>query len=192
MTRRPRPRSAPSRDARANGGRNSSGESVQHQLPADRRFGLGGHRRLGGYGYFGETFPRATLDAAIGRQLLHGERRLPTARRQRLERPGGHLRSGNNGVATADDVREMVESVPSDKYVYLINVRSPDPPAGHQQPASAASGRRARQRAHHRLARRKRRHDEYFDGDGTHSPASTGARRTWRLQPARWRSCTPL
>ncbi len=87
---------------------------------------------------------------------------------------------GTNGVATADDVREMVESVPSDKYVYLINVRSPDPLQDINNPLLQQAA------DEHDNVRIIDWHTASAATTSTStetapiSPASTGARRTWR------------
>lgn len=128
----------------------------------------------GGYGYFGDAFPRATLDAAIGRQLYTAK----DVYRQHVD--GGWngpvviFEMGTNGPATADDVREMVESVPSDKYVYLVNVRSPDP---LQDINNALLQQAADEHENVRIIdwhAASAGHDEYFDGDGTHLTAGDG------------------
>lgn len=122
----------------------------------------------GGYGYFGETFPRATLDAAIGRQLYTAKDVYQQHVDNGWNGPVVIFEVGTNGVATADDVREMVESVPSDKYVYLINVRSPDPLQDINNPLlqqAADEHDNVRIIDWHAASAG---HDEYFDGDGTH------------------------
>ena len=81
---------------------------------------------------------------------------------------------GTNGPATADDVREMVESVPPDKYVYLVNVRSPDP---LQDVNNALLQQAADEHENVRIIdwhAASAGHDEYFDGDGTHLTAGDG------------------
>ena len=115
----------------------------------------------GGYGYFGDAFPRATLDAAIGRQLYTAKDVYQQHVDGGWNGPAVIFEVGTNGPATADDVREMVESVPPDKYVYLVNVRSPDP----LQDVNNALLQQA-------------------------APA-TAAKPIWRSSPALWRSCTP-
>ena len=127
-----------------------------------------------GYGYFGDAFPRATLDAAIGRQLYTAK----DVYRQHVDNgwngPAAIFEVGTNGPATADDVREMVESVPSDKYVYLVNVRSPDP---LQDVNNALLQQAADEHENVRIIdwhAASAGHDEYFDGDGTHLTAGDG------------------
>lgn len=66
----------------------------------------------GGYGYFGDAFPRATLDAAIGRQLYTAKDVYQQHVDGGWNGPAVIFEVGTNGPATADDVREMVESVP--------------------------------------------------------------------------------
>ncbi len=127
-----------------------------------------------GYGYFGDAFPRATLDAAIGRQLYTAK----DAYQQHVDNgwngPVVIFEVGTNGPATADDVREMVESVPPDKYVYLVNVRSPDP---LQDVNNALLQQAADEHENVRIIdwhAASAGHDEYFDGDGTHLTAGDG------------------
>ena len=127
-----------------------------------------------GYGYFGDAFPRATLDAAIGHQLYTAKDVYQQHVDGGWNGPVVIFEVGTNGPATADDVREMVESVPSDKYVYLVNVRSPDPVQdGNKALLQHAADEHENVRIidwHAASAG----HDEYFDGDGTHLTAGDG------------------
>lgn len=128
----------------------------------------------GGYGYFGDAFPRATLDAAIGRQLYTAKDVYQQHVDGGWNGPAAIFEVGTNGPATADDVREMVESVPSDKYVYLVNVRSPDP---LQDVNNALLQQAADEHKNVRIIdwhAASAGHDEYFDGDGTHLTAGDG------------------
>lgn len=128
----------------------------------------------GGYGYFGDAFPRATLDAAIGRQLYTAKDVYQQHVDGGWNGPVVIFEVGTNGPATADDVREMVESVPSDKYVYLVNVRSPDP---LQDVNNALLQQAADEHENVRIIdwhAASAGHDEYFDGDGTHLTAGDG------------------
>lgn len=96
----------------------------------------------GGYGYFGDAFPRATLDAAIGRQLYTAKDVYQQHVDGGWNGPAVIFEVGTNGPATADDVREMVESVPP-RQVRLPGERAlARPAARRQQRAFAASGRR--------------------------------------------------
>lgn len=128
----------------------------------------------GGYGYFGDAFPRATLDAAIGRQLYTAKDVYQQHVDGGWNGPAVIFKVGTNGPATADDVREMVESVPPDKYVYLVNVRSPDP---LQDVNNALLQQAADEHENVRIIdwhAASAGHDEYFDGDGTHLTAGDG------------------
>lgn len=128
----------------------------------------------GGYGYFGDAFPRATLDAAIGRQLYTAKDVYQQHVDGGWNGPAVIFEVGTNGPATADDVREMVESVPPDKYVYLVNVRSPDP---LQDVNNALLQQAADEHENVRIIdwhAASAGHDEYFDGDGTHLTAGDG------------------
>ena len=128
----------------------------------------------GGYGYFGDAFPRATLDAAIGRQLYTAKDVYQQHVDGGWNGPAVIFEVGTNGPATADDVRAMVESVPSDKYVYLVNVRSPDP---LQDVNNALLQQAADEHENVRIIdwhAASAGHDEYFDGDGTHLTAGDG------------------
>ena len=127
-----------------------------------------------GYGYFGDAFPRATLDAAIGRQLYTAKDVYQQHVDGGWNGPAVIFEVGTNGPATADDVREMVESVPPDKYVYLVNVRSPDP---LQDVNNALLQQAADEHENVRIIdwhAASAGHDEYFDGDGTHLTAGDG------------------
>lgn len=128
----------------------------------------------GGYGYFGDAFPHATLDAAIGRQLYTAKDVYQQHVDGGWNGPAVIFEVGTNGPATADDVREMVESAPSDKYVYLVNVRSPDP---LQDVNNALLQQAADEHENVRIIdwhAASAGHDEYFDGDGTHLTAGDG------------------
>ena len=128
----------------------------------------------GGYGYFGDAFPHATLDAAIGRQLYTAKDVYQQHVDGGWNGPVVIFEVGTNGPATADDVREMVESAPSDKYVYLVNVRSPDP---LQDVNNALLQQAADEHENVRIIdwhAASAGHDEYFDGDGTHLTAGDG------------------
>ena len=127
-----------------------------------------------GYGYFGDAFPRATLDAAIGRQLYTAKDVYWQHVDNGWNGPVVIFEMGTNGPATADDVREMVESVPADKHVYLMNVRSPDP---LQDINNALLQQAADEHENVRIIdwhAASAGHDEYFDGDGTHLTAGDG------------------
>ncbi len=127
-----------------------------------------------GYGYFGDAFPRATLDAAIGRQLYTAKDVYQQHVDNGWNGPVVIFEMGTNGPATADDVREMVESVPADKHVYLMNVRSPDP---LQDINNALLQQAADEHENVRIIdwhAASAGHDEYFDGDGTHLTAGDG------------------
>lgn len=127
-----------------------------------------------GYGYFGDAFPRATLDAAIGRQLYTAKDVYQQHVDGGWNGPAVIFEVGTNGPATADDVREMMESVPPDKYVYLVNVRSPDP---LQDVNNALLQQAADEHENVRIIdwhAASAGHDEYFDGDGTHLTAGDG------------------
>lgn len=76
---------------------------------------------------FYQTFPNGYLDSEVGRQLTAG------ADAYREDVAAGHDQSivvfelGGNGVATEEQVRELIESVDSSKQVYLITLRVPLP-----------------------------------------------------------------
>ena len=95
----------------------------------------------GGYGYFGDAFPRATLDAAIGRQLYTAK----DVYQQHVDggqRAGGHLRSGNQRTCHGRR-RARDGGVGAPRQVRLPGERAlARPAARRQQRAFAASGRR--------------------------------------------------
>ena len=130
----------------------------------------------GGYGYFGEAFPRATLDAAIGRQLYTAKDVYQQHVDNGWNGPAVIFQMGTNGVATADDVRAMVESVPSDKYVYLVNVRSPDPLQDINNPLLQQAADEFDNVRIIDWYAASAGHDEYFDGDGTHLTGIDGCK----------------
>ncbi|MCI9262667.1 MAG: acyltransferase [Eggerthellaceae bacterium] len=122
----------------------------------------------GGYGTFHRYFPRAVLNAAVSRQLS-------TAREfYEAEVDAGWdgdiviFEMGSNGVATEEQVGEMIDCVPPDKRVFLINVRTPFP---LQDINNKLLKKMARERDNVSLIdwySYSTDHDDWFDGDGTH------------------------
>lgn len=121
-----------------------------------------------GYGTFARHFPRAVLNSAISRQL--------TAAREFYVKEieagwDGNIvvfELGSNAAATEEQVREMVNLVPSSKTVLLVNVRTPYP---WQDANNDLFEKVAAERKNVTLVdwhRYSKGHDDWFDGDGTH------------------------
>ncbi len=131
---------------------------------------------IGLYGYFDSRFPNATINAVLGRQLYTGKELYAAEVEAGWNGPVVIFELGSNGVATKDQVEEMIASVPEGKTVFICNVRTPE----------------ALQDINNQLFQEaieshdnvhlidwygaSAGHDEYFDGDGTHlTPAGCDA-----------------
>ena len=79
---------------------------------------------IAGYDVFGEdNFPNATIDAAISRQLYTGKDYYQSYADDGWNGEAVVFELGTNGVATYSQVEDMLDAVPSDKPIFLINVR---------------------------------------------------------------------
>ncbi|WP_165171350.1 acyltransferase family protein [Adlercreutzia sp. ZJ242] len=139
------------------------GDSVSRALADD-----------GGYGYFGEAFPNATLDAVISRHASA----VPEVYQQHVDAgwdgPVVVFSIGTNGVTTSEQIAEMIDAVPADKRVFLVNIRTPQPLEADN---NALLAQAAAERDNVELVdwyAASANHDEYFDGDGTHLTGKKG------------------
>ena len=121
-----------------------------------------------GYGTFHRYFPRATLNAAISRQLSKAKEFYDAEVAAGWDGDIVIFELGSNGVATRDQVNAMIELVPPEKSVYLVNVRTPDPLQDINNDLLAAAAD-AYDNVHLiDWFSYSAGHDEWFDGDGTH------------------------
>ena len=128
----------------------------------------------GGYGYFGGAFPRATLDAAINRQLRAAKDLYLAHVDAGWNGPVVIFEVGTNGVATADQVRELLDTVPADKQVFLVNVRTPAPLQDINNDLFIQAAAERDNVSIIDWYSTSANHDEYFDGDGTHLTGKAG------------------
>lgn len=122
----------------------------------------------GGYGTFHKFFPKAILNSAISRQLSRAQEFYDA------EIAGGWdgdiviFELGTNGVATQEQVNAMIDMVPPEKAVFLINVRTPEP---LQDINNELLAKAAADRDNVSLIdwySYSAGHDSWFEGDGTH------------------------
>lgn len=128
----------------------------------------------GGYGYFGGAFPRATLDAAINRQLSAAKDIYLAHVDAGWNGPVVIFEVGTNGVATADQVSELLDTVPADKHVFLVNVRTPAPMQDINNDLFTQAAAERDNVSVIDWYSTSAGHDEYFDGDGTHLTGQAG------------------
>lgn len=127
-----------------------------------------------GYGYFDDAFPNATIDSAIGRQLYAAKDIYAEHVAAGWNGPVVVFEFGANSAATSDQVNEMVDAVPAERRVLLVNARSPQP---YLDDNNAILAQVAAERDNVELVdwySYSAGHDEYFDGDGTHLTGTDG------------------
>lgn len=122
----------------------------------------------GGYGTFHKFFPRATLNAAISRQLSTAQEFYDAEVEAGWDGDIVIFEMGTNGVATQDQVNAMVELVPSDKKVFLINVRTPFPLEDINNKLLEQAAETYDNATLIDWYSYSSGHDTWFDGDGTH------------------------
>lgn len=118
--------------------------------------------------YFEEAFPYGAIDSAVNRQLYVGRDLYNAYAQQGIVGTVVVFALGTNGVATDEQLDELMESVGSDKQVFLVNTRSPQ---SWTDETNAAQARAAERYGNVRIIDwygASASHDEYFDGDGTH------------------------
>ena len=122
----------------------------------------------GGYGTFHRYFPRATLNAAVSRQLSKAKEFYDAEVAAGWDGDIVIFGLGANGPASTDQVNAMIELVPPEKAVYLVNVRTslPSQDTNNDLLAQAAD-------AYDNVTlvdwySYSSGHDDWFDGDGTH------------------------
>lgn len=122
----------------------------------------------GGYGTFHKFFPRAILNAAVSRQLSTAQEFYDAEVEAGWDGDIVVFEMGTNGAATQEQVDAMVELVPPEKKVFLVNIRTPFPlqDINNEYLEKAAE-------THDNVElidwySYSSGHDTWFDGDGTH------------------------
>ncbi len=121
-----------------------------------------------GYGYFDGVLPNATVDAKISRQLYTAKDFYQQHVDEGWDGEVVIFEMGTNGVATAEQVEEMVNAVPADKKVLLVNIRTPFPLEGMNNALLQDAANNHDNVTLVDWFDASEGHDEYFDGDGTH------------------------
>lgn len=122
----------------------------------------------GGYGTFHRYFPHATLNSAVSRQLSKAAEFYDAEIAAGWDGDIVIFELGSNGVATEPQVNAMIELVPPEKAVFVVNVRTPFPLQDINNDLLARAAE-----AHDNVTlidwySYSAGHDEWFDGDGTH------------------------
>lgn len=118
--------------------------------------------------YFEETFPGGVIDSAISRQLSGG---IDIYNHYKDAGVVGKIvvfALGTNGVATDEELNELIATVGSDKSIYLVNTRCPDPWEEASNTALAGAAERYNNVTLIDWFSLSANHDDWFDGDGTH------------------------
>lgn len=118
--------------------------------------------------YFEEAFPYGAIDAAVNRQLYAGREVYDAYAEQDIVGNVVVFALGTNGVATAEQIDELMASVGTDKQVFFINTRSPQSWVGDTNGALFEARDRYANISVIDWYTASAGHDEYFDGDGTH------------------------
>ena len=122
----------------------------------------------GGYGTFHRYFPRATLNAAVSRQLSKAAEFYHAEVEAGWDGDIVIFELGSNGAATESQVNAMIELVPPEKTVFVVNVRTPFP---LQDVNNELLSRAAEAYDNVSLIdwfSYSAGHDEWFEHDGTH------------------------
>lgn len=121
-----------------------------------------------GYGTFHRYFPRATLNAAVSRQLSKAAEFYDAEVAAGWDGDIVIFELGSNGAATESQVDAMIELVPPEKTVFVVNVRTPFPlqDVNNELLSQAAA-------AYENVSlidwfSYSAGHDEWFEHDGTH------------------------
>ncbi len=122
----------------------------------------------GGYGTFHQYFPKATLNSAVSRQLSTAQEFYDA------EIAGGWngdivvFELGSNGASSSDEVNAMIELVPPEKKVFLVNVRTPSAYQDINNGLFADAAKRYDNVTLIDWYGYSAGHDDWFEGDGTH------------------------
>lgn len=118
--------------------------------------------------YFQEAFPNGAIDSAVSRQLYTGSQVYSQYRDFGSVGDIVVFSLGTNGVATDDQLDELIGNVGSDKHIFLINTRCPESWEGATNAALASAAQRYDNVDLIDWYSASAYHDDYFDGDGTH------------------------
>ena len=117
---------------------------------------------------FQETFPYGTIDAAVNRQLYVGQDIYSTYAAQDIVGDVVVFALGTNGVATDEQLDDIVATVGSDKHLWFINTRSTTSWMGETNDALQRAADRYDNVELIDWYSLSANHGEWFDGDGTH------------------------
>lgn len=118
--------------------------------------------------YFNEAFPKGLLDGAVSRQFGTGQEIYSYYKDEDLVGRTVVFALGTNGVATDEQIDDLVAAVGEDKLIYLVNTRSPQPWVEETNAALATAPDRHKNVHLIDWFSLSADHDDYFDGDGTH------------------------
>lgn len=123
---------------------------------------------------FQETFPYGAIDAAVNRQLYVGQSIYQTYADQDIVGGIVVFALGTNGVATDEQLDELIGAVGADKHIWFINTRSTQSWMGETNDALWRAADRYDNVDLIDWYSLSASHGDWFDGDGTHLSA-TGA-----------------
>lgn len=118
--------------------------------------------------YFKEKFPYGAIDAAVNRQLPIGRDVYLAYDQQGIIGKVVVFALGTNGVATDEQLDQLVNAVEPDKQVFFVNTRSPQSWVGDTNAALARAAERYGNVHVIDWHGASAGQDGYFDGDGTH------------------------
>lgn len=152
----------------------SGGEQDVHEAPAGAKLDIlmiGDSVSVRAIPNFQETFPYGAIDAAVNRQLYVGEDIYRSYADQNIVGDIVVFALGTNGVATDDQLDELVGTVGSDKRIWLINTRSTQSWMSETNDALARAADRYDNVSLIDWYSLSSTHGDWFDGDGTHLSA---------------------
>lgn len=118
--------------------------------------------------YFEETFPNGLIDAEVSRQLYVAQSVFDPYRDAGIVGDTVVFALGTNGVATDEQIDELIADVGNDRQIYFVNARAPQP--WIEATNAALESAAARHENVHIIDwySTSSGNDSYFDGDGTH------------------------
>lgn len=126
------------------------------------------HEIDNGYGTFRRFFPKAILNSAISRQVTQAKEFYDAEVEAGWDGNIVVFELGSNGVATREQVEALLDAVPADKHIFLVNVRSPFP---LQDVNNELFAQIASERSNLTLMdwfSYSADHDDWFESDGIH------------------------
>lgn len=118
--------------------------------------------------HFEEQFPGGHIDAAVSRQLYTGLQVYEYYANEGIVGDVVVFALGTNGVATGEQLDDLIAAVGSDKSIYLVNTRSPQPWMSTTNQALADAVARYGNVYLIDWYSYSDGRDDLFDGDGTH------------------------